>query len=190
MPAIAAAQTHTIHDAPDHLTFDVPTTWTIAAHDHELSTFHHEARTAPPNTRFRFVAAIAENPFPLSTFSGAHLYVSLIPKLDKVQCAAQVNPPPSLARTYVPQPEALSETVPVVGDRKANHGHDEHGTLCTEYRDDIYTLSVRNGCLRFDLAMNNFCGGEVSGVRDMTQDEILSVRHQMETILNSVHFDR
>ncbi|RXH56542.1 hypothetical protein GRAN_3399 [Granulicella sibirica] len=38
--------------------------------------------------------------------------------------------------------------------------------------------------------MNNFCGGEVSGVRDMTQDEILSVRHQMETILNSVHFDR
>ena len=186
-PVLAAAQTRTIHDTPDHLTLDVPTTWIIATRDHEISTFHHEARTAPPHTRFRLVAAIPENPFPFSTFSGAHFYLSLVPKLNEAQCAQQVDPP---ATAYPQAPKGLSDAIPIVADKKAHHGHDEHGTLCTEYRDDIYTISTHNGCLRFDLAMNNFCGGEVSGVKDMTQNEILSIRQQMETILKSVRFDR
>ena len=181
----------TIHDTADHLTFDLPSTWLVATHDRELSTFHQEARTAPKSTRLRYVAAIPENPFPLSTFSGAHIYISLVPHLNAAQCEAQVTSPPERAPIhYLSHPEPLSTAVPTIAGRKASHGHDEHGILCTEYRDDIYTIPIKTGCLRFDLAMNNFCGGEVSGARDMTHDEIIHIRERMEEILNSVRIGR
>jgi hypothetical protein len=37
--------------------------------------------------------------------------------------------------------------------------------------------------------MNNFCGGEVSGVKDVTAQQLDEVRRRMEAILATVRFD-
>ena len=69
------------------------------------------------------------------------------------------------------------------------HGYSEHGGVCTESRDEVYTALRGTTCYRFDLVINNFCGGEVSGVRDITERELGAVRQRLETILNSVKLD-
>ena len=58
-----------------------------------------------------------------------------------------------------------------------------------ESRDEVYTTLRGSSCLRFDLVINTFCGGEVSGARDMTAAELEAVRKRLEGILQSVHFD-
>jgi hypothetical protein len=180
----------TIHDKPDHLTFQVPAAWTLATHDHELSSFHEEARTAPHTARLRYVVAIPENPFPASTFAGAHFYLSVTPAQSADQCTAQAAlPVHESPRHFLPEPVPLNRSIVAVGSRPADHGHDETGDICTQNRDDVYTLRQHNACLRFDLAMNNFCS-EASGARPMTLDQILDIRSRLEAILNSVHFDR
>ena len=170
----------TIHDAQDRLSFQVPASWPLATHDHELSTFHQEARTAPFTARLRYVAAMPENPFPQSTFSGAHFYFSVTPRQTEAQCGAQVSIGPGSGR-------AGAERV-TIGRMAASHLRDQHGTICPQFHDDVYTIYHRGACLRFDLAMNNFCGGEVSGVRDMSPAEMDEVRRQLEGILHSVIF--
>ena len=42
---------------------------------------------------------------------------------------------------------------------------------------------------RFDAVINTFCGGDVSGVQDITPHELDAVRRRMLNILDSVHFD-
>ncbi|SFS18428.1 hypothetical protein SAMN05421771_3462 [Granulicella pectinivorans] len=185
------AQQRTVHDTQDHLTFQIPSTWSLATHDRELSTFHHEARTAPASTRLHYVAAIAENPYPASNFSGAHFYVSVTPAQTADQCSAQATKAPKdEPHHYLPIAVPLNTSIASIDGHPVAHGHDDSGRVCTEYRDEIYTTRVRNTCLRFDLAMNNFCGGEVSGVRDMTPAEIVDMRTRLEAILQSVKFDR
>ena len=182
-PTVVAQQTsrpadglRTVRDVQDRLSFQVPANWPLATRDRELSTFHQEARTAPLAARVRYVAAMPENPFPLSTFSRAHFYLSVTPRQTEAQCNAQ---------TASASPVSGTERV-VIDHLAASHLRDEHGTICTQFHDEVYTVYRRGACLRFDLAMNNFCGGEVSGVRDMGPAETQAVRRQLEMILNSV----
>jgi hypothetical protein len=44
-------------------------------------------------------------------------------------------------------------------------------------------------CYRFDLAINNFCGGQVSGMKDISEKELDQVRGSLEAILATVRFD-
>ena len=87
-----------------------------------------------------------------------------------------------------PQLPTPSTTIQIAGV-PFTHGYDEHGGICTESRDEIYTTHRNNACYRFDPVINNFCGGEVSGVQDITARELDAVRQRMQSILNTVHFD-
>ena len=70
-----------------------------------------------------------------------------------------------------------------------SHGHDEQKDICITQRDETYTTYRRGACYRFDLAMNNFCGGEVSGVKDITAKELDEVRGRLMSILQTVRFE-
>ena len=160
------------------VSFLVPAAWDLTKKDYEVSTFHLDARSAAHNAQLRAVATISFNPHPTSTFSGALFYFSVAPHTTANQCTAE-------ASALAPRTVISTE----VGGAPFTHGYDEHGGICTESRDEIYTASRKDVCYRFDAVINNFCGGDVSGVRDINVFELNSVRHRMQTILDSVHFD-
>jgi hypothetical protein len=166
------------HDARYGVTFTVPAAWNITRRDSEVSTFRLDARSASRTTQLRAVSTISFNPHPYSTFSGALFYFSVTPRATPAQCTAQAS---ALAPRTV--------TTTPIGDIPFTHGYDEHGTICTESRDEIYTTPRNNACYRFDVVINTFCGGDVSGVQDITPGELDAVRKRMQTILDSVKFD-
>jgi hypothetical protein len=178
-----AAGRRTFHDPAYKVSFDFPANWTFSRKDGEISTFHLDARSALPATRLRAVAAIPENPFPESTFSGAHVYLSVTPHSTDTSCAMQA--------VLVPSPTGNAAKPPVsqIAGIAFAHGHDEQRHICTTDRDEVYTTLRKGACYRFDLAMNNFCGGEVSGVKDVTAQQLDEVRRRMEAILATVRFD-
>ncbi len=180
----AAAGHHTFHDSAYKVSFDYPADWTFSRKDGEISTFHLEARSATQATRLRAVTAIPENPFPESTFSGAHMYLSVTPHSTDASCAMQAG----LAPSTLGKPGVKPPVSQIAGIAFA-HGHDEQRHICTTDRDEVYTTLRRGACYRFDLAMNNFCGGEVSGVKDVTAQQLDEVRRRMEAILATVRFD-
>jgi hypothetical protein len=166
-------------DPRSGISFQVPAGWNLTRKDHEVSTFSLDARSATRSTQMRAVANITFNPFPLSTFSGAYFYASLTPHVSDADCARQasaLNSHPATSTTVAGTP--------------FTHGYDEHGGICTESRDEIYTTPRNGACYRFDLVINNFCGGDVSGVRDMTPQELDSVRKRLQAILATVQFDK
>lgn len=165
------------HDSQYGVTFQVPAAWNLTRRDAELSTFALDTRTAPTTARMRGLATIAFNPHPTTTFSGALFYFSITPHASEQQCRSQATA--QAPRTVT---TAQIDGVPFA------HGYDEHGTICTESRDEIYTALKKNACYRFDLIIHNFCGGDVSGVRDISPAELNSVRNRLEGILNSVTF--
>ena len=166
-----------ISDDVAQLRFALKPGWNVARKDKEISTFHLDARTAPRKAELRAVANLAFNPFPLSTFSSAFFYLSVTPRIAPSACMAQT----SIAPEKPLRPETVAGTA-------FSRGLDEHGRICTESRDVTYT-AMRNGkCVRFDLAVNSFCGGEVSGVRDMTDLELASVFRRLEEIMETVEF--
>lgn len=167
-----------IHDRHYGVAFDVPAGWNITERDGDVSTFALDARTASSSARMREVAQLAFNPFPASTFAGALFYFSVTPRSTEQSCAAQ-------AAAQAPHVAGSTN----VGGLTFAHGYDEHGTICTEARDEIYTTYRRGACLRFDLVLNTFCGGDVSGVRSMSDAEIDAVRKRLETVLSTVRFD-
>lgn len=167
-----------IHDIRYGVTFDLPAGWNVTERDGDVSTFALDARTAAGNARMREVAQLAFNPFPSSTFSGALFYFSVTPHSTERGCAAQ-------ASAQAPRVTGNAN----IGGITFAHGYDEHGAICTEARDEIYTALRRGACLRFDLVLNTFCGGDVSGVRSMSPAEIDAVRKRLENILTTVHFD-
>jgi hypothetical protein len=177
--------THTFHDPTYHLSFDYPAAWTFSHTDREISTFHLDARSAPRSARLRAVVAMPENPFPASTFSGAYLYFSVIPHASAASCTRQAN-----TTTIV---KNIPETKP--GDKTHiagipfTHGHDEQKDICIIQRDEVYTTRHAGACYRFDLAINNFCGGEVSGVKDITPAELDQVRTRLSSIFSTIRFD-
>jgi hypothetical protein len=168
-----------VTDARAHLTFHLPAGWNLSRKDGELSTFLLDARTAPPASRMHLVATLAFNPYPLSTFEGALFYVSSTPRLTAAQCAAQTATKPF---------EALAPAT--LDGQPFARGKDEHGKVCTEARDVAYTAMRENSCLRFDLAINSFCGGEVSGAQDLTEGQLQALYTRLVTILDSVRFTK
>ena len=160
------------------LSFHLASGWVLSLRDHEVSTFHLDARTAPPTTRLKAVASIAFNPFPLSTFSGAFFYLSVTPKSSESACTAQAHGGVERPLNSLP-----------VAKIPFSRGLDEHGQLCTEHRNVTYTAMHREDCVRFDLTVNTFCGGDVSGVQELTDVQLAKVFERMEHILATVQFD-
>lgn len=175
----ATPSSRSFHDSRSGVTLQVPAGWNLSVKDGEVSTFKLDARSAPRATQMRALASIAFNPYPESTFSGAFFYLSLNSRLPVVDCARQAAAP-------APRTPSTSQ----IGGVPFTHGYDEHGGVCTEARDEIYTASHNGSCYRFDLIINTFCGGDVSGVRDITPDQLDAVRHRLEAILSTVHFDK
>lgn len=166
------------HDSRYGVSFETPVGWTLTRRDSEVSTFVNDAHTAPIGTRMRAVATIAFNPHPTSTFSGALFYFSVTPRSNEHDCRQQA----SAAAAHI-------ITTAEIGGVPFTRGYDEHGRICTEARDEIYTALRNNACYRFDLVINSFCGGDVSGVREISGIELESVRRRLESILSTVHFD-
>lgn len=171
-------KTRTFHDPNYKVSFDYPANWTFTQKDGEISTFRLDARSATRKTSLRAVAALPANPYPASTFSGGYVYLSVTPHSSARRCAAQA----------VPSHKGKPATRQIAGLNFA-HGHDEQKEICTIERDEIYTTLHKGACYRFDLAMNNFCGGEVSGVKDVTQEELDTVLSRLESIVQTVRFD-
>ena len=107
------------------------------------------------------------------------VYFSVVPHLTAASCAEEAKAKPAKPLASLP-----------VADVSFSRGLDEHGTICTEGRDVAYTAMHDGSCLRFDLAVNTFCGGEVSGAKDMTDAELANIFRRMEDILNTVKFVR
>jgi hypothetical protein len=168
-----------VADPRDHLTLHLPAAWNLTRKDGEISTFHADARSAPKNAQLRLVATLAFNPYPMSTFEGALFYVSATPHSNAAACAAQTSTKPF-------------ESIPpaTVDGQTFARGKDEHGEICTEARDVALTATRGNSCLRFDLAINSFCGGDVSGAYDLTQDQMQAIYTRLQTILKSVRFGK
>jgi hypothetical protein len=176
--------THTFHDPTYRLSFDYPANWSFSTSDHEISTFHLDARSAPPKASVRAVVAMPENPFPASTFSGAYVYFSVTPHSSAGSCAHQAAPPANASHKHAAQPTSTQ-----IADIAFTHGYDEVKDICITQRDEIYTSFRHGACYRFDLSINNFCGGEVSGVKDITPRELDQVRAHLESILSTIRFD-
>jgi hypothetical protein len=166
------------HDVRSGVSFQIPAGWNLSMKDGEVSTFRLDARSAGRTAQMRGLASIGFNPYPESTLSGAFFYVSVAPRVTPSDCAQQ-------ASLVAPRTASVAQ----VGGTAFQHGYDEHGGVCTEARDEIYTATRKGSCYRFDLIINSFCGGDVSGVRDVTAAQIEAVRHRLETILASVRFD-
>ncbi len=113
----ASQPTRTFLDRASHLSFDYPANWTFAEQDHEISTFHLDARTAPRNDRVRAVIAMPENPYPASTFSGAYLYFSVTPHSSATACARQAVAP---------------KLTPAEADRRASEARAAHRSSATD----------------------------------------------------------
>ena len=201
---------HTFHDRGSRVSFEYPAGWTFAERDHEISTFHLDARTAPKKAQMRAVVAMPENPYPASTFSGAYVYFSVTPHTSAEACARQAVPP-AIGKSEEERREAEAraagsdsgagdggaaailvkgkpEKVQVAGIAFMR-GRDEQREVCITQHDDVYTTRRKGACVRFDLAINNFCGGEMSGVRDMTPAQLEDVRGRLRAILETVRFE-
>jgi len=174
-PAVPAARE--VEDVQDRLTFHLPNGWNLSTTDGEVSTFHLDARSAPHLSHLRIVASLAFNPYPQSTFEGALFYVSATPHSTASACAFQTAPKTS------------SELPPVrIDDVNFAQRKEEHGKICTESRDIFYTAIRGESCLRFDLVIHNFCGGEVSGAQDLGSSELQALFGRLQSILDTVHF--
>ena len=177
VPDAVSPPAQTVMEERGHLRFRLPPGWNLARKDGEFSTFRLDARTAPHHAEMLVVATLAFNPYPASTFSGALFYVSQTPHSSSSACVAQT--------TFRPEKPLQPTTI---ADVSFSRGKDEHGHICTEARDVTYTALRRGSCLRFDLAVNTFCGGEDSGAQDMTEAQLGAVFKRMEGILESVEW--
>jgi len=176
-PEPTSPPAQTVEDERTHVLFQLPAGWNVSRTDGELSTFRLDARSAPRASQLRVAASLNFNPLPQSTFSGALFYLSVVPHATAAACAAETT-----AKPEKPLPPAI------VGDVKFSRGKDEHGHICTESRDVAYTAMRGGTCVRFDLAVNSFCGGEVSGAEDLTDAQLGSLFKRLEGILGTVEF--
>ena len=156
--------------------FAVPPGWSVYRKDGEVSTFHSDARSAPRSTVMRGVASLGFNPYPDSVLSGATFYFSVERHAKAAECAAQAAKKPAEA------------DLQDIGGMEFRHGHDEHGQICVEARDEIYTAYRKGACYRFDLEVNTFCSVS-SGADDLTERQMIAIEQQMTDILSSVALD-
>jgi hypothetical protein len=174
----ATAKQQSFQDKRFGVSFLIPPGWELTRKDGQVSTFHQDARTAPRTAELRGVAMIDFNPFPRSTLSGALFYYSVQPKTTDVECAAQAT---HLDPAYTEH----HKDVQLIGGVPFAHGHDEHGEICTEARDEVYTAFHNHACYRFDLAMNTFCSIS-SGAQEITDHQIHQIDERLTAILSTV----
>ncbi len=159
------------------LSFHVPAGWNFEKHDGVLSNFGVDVRTARRRQEVRGVAALNFNPWPVTTFSGAAFYYSVMPRSDAASCAAQATGGP-----MKPQKDVR------IGGAPFKHGQDRHGVICTESRDEVFTSLQGKSCLRFDLVVNTFCA-ETSGAMEMNATQLGDMDTRLATILGSIRID-
>ena len=190
--------------------FEVPPGWNLTRKDREVSTFRLDARSAPRGSELRGVASMGFNPFPHSVLSGALVYFSVAKHSNDRTCAAQATGGDPIARvpgTAQGEPENMDVRDDDV-DKRPNaqgrdpqrfeaeniggmeflHGHDEHGYMCVEGRDEVYTAYRKGSCYRFDLTLNTFCAIS-SGAAELSREQFHSIEAQMAGILSTVSLD-
>ena len=184
-------------DKHTRVRFTVPPGWEIARKDGQISTFHLDARSAPRKAQLRGLAMLDFNPYPYSTLAGALFYFSVEPHTTDVECAAQASfpsgplDPSDTAPASAPVPASTDahlhkDTQDIAGIAFA-HGHDEHGHICIEARDEVYTAWHKHSCYRFDLAMNTFCS-ESSGAQPISTQQVRAIDQRLADILSTVTF--
>jgi hypothetical protein len=187
--APAGATEQTFLDKHYKVSFRTPPGWEVTRKDGQISTFHLDARSAPPQTQLRGAAMIDFNPFPYSTLAGAIFYFSVEPKTTDEECSAQATDfKPEAAVTEdatKAAPKNARKDVQDIAGMDFAHGHDEHGDMCIEARDEVYTTWRKHSCYRFDLAMNTFCP-EASGAQPITSKQIHDVNQRLTGILSTV----
>jgi hypothetical protein len=169
----STATTHDFKDGHFGVKFEVPAGWSLTRKDGLVSTFHNDARSATRSAEVRGVASLDFNPYPYSTLSGAVFYYSVTPHSNDEDCAKQA--------------EALDLPTDVqdIGGMRFTHGHDEHGDICVEARDEVYTAYRKGACYRFDMEINTFCAIS-SGAEEITERQLDSLNQQMANILSTV----
>lgn len=176
-----SAKSQEFHDGHFGVRFEIPGGWSLARKDKQISTFHLDARTASPKAMMRSVSAIEFNPYPYSTFSGALFYFSVEPHTTDAECAGQATGPIAPKELA----DAGSKDTQDIDGMNFAHGHDEHGRICVEARDEVYTAYRKGSCYRFDLALNTFCSVS-SGAADLTESELEQIDQRMADILSTV----
>jgi hypothetical protein len=145
--------------------FKAPPGWEIARHDHEVSTFRMDARTAPLKVQMRSVVSLEFNPFPQTNLAGALVYYSVEKHAKTSECVQQATGKGEPADTLQ------------IGGMNFVHGHDE-----------IYSAYRRGTCYRFDLELNTFCAVS-SGAAEMTDTQMADIVARMAGILSTVTLD-
>ncbi|MEK6398988.1 MAG: hypothetical protein V4734_12940 [Terriglobus sp.] len=168
----------TFRDAKYKLSYKVPAGWDTERKDGILSTITKDTRNAKPGMQVRGVSAINYNPYPPTTFSGALFYYSVVPKSTALSCSALATAGHLKAKPDV-----------TVNGLTFKHGQDQHGGICTESRNEVFTTLSRNACLRFDLVVNTFCH-ESSGAMEMNAQQLGDLNTRLANILGSIHIDR
>jgi hypothetical protein len=178
VPTAASAEMkeQSFRDAQFGVGFKAPPGWEITRRDHEVSTFRMDARTAPPRLQMRSVVSLDFNPFPQSTLAGALVYYSVEKHAKATECVQQA--------AGKGEPEDTQE----IGGMNFVHGHDEHGGVCVEARDEVYTAYRKGSCYRFDLELNTFCAVS-SGAAEMTDKQMADIEARMAGILSTVTLD-
>lgn len=177
-PATLQPAASTFRDAKYKVTFRVPAGWDTEHKDGVLSNLGKDIRTAKRGMDVRGVAAMNHNPYPPTTFSGALFYYSVVPRSDQAACAA-------LATTghLKPMPDVT------VSGIAFKHGQDQHGGMCTESRDEVFTTLRGKACFRFDLVVNTFCP-QGSGAMQMNAAQLSDINKRLANVLSSVQIDK
>ena len=160
--------------------FQIPPGWSLTRKDGLVSTFHNDARSASPDARVRGVASLDFNPYPYSTLSGAVFYFSVTPHSSDQDCSKEAEPEHA--------PVAAAMDVQDIAGMRFSHGHDEHGDICVEARDEVYTAYRKGACYRFDMEINTFCAIS-SGAQEITDRQLLDLNQRMADILSTVTLD-
>jgi hypothetical protein len=183
-PSNAAPQSFL--DKHYHVSFRVPPGWELNQKDGRISTFHMDARSAPPQAQLRSVALIDFNPFPYSTLAGALFYFSVEPKTTDAECARQAtgSTGPDAPSSNKDQTAPHKDVQDIAG-MPFTHGHTELHGVCIEARDEVYTAWRKHACYRFDLTINTFCP-EGSGAQPISERQIHDINERMTKILSTV----
>ena len=176
----AKATTQGFKDGHFGVKFQVPAGWSLTRKDGQVSTFHNDARSATPGAQVRGIASLDFNPYPNSTLSGAVFYYSVTPHSTDQDCAKEAAPEDA--------PVASPTDVLDIGGMRFTHGHDEHGEICVEARDEVYTAYRKGSCYRFDMEINTFCAIS-SGAEEITDRQLQSLNQRMADILSTVTLD-
>ena len=173
----ATATTHDFKDGHFGVKFQVPAGWSLNRKDGVVSTFHNDARSASAGGQ-----------------GARHCEPGLqsLSVLDVERSGVLLQRDAALERRGVREggrpenvPVTVSTDVQDIGGMRFTHGHDEHGEICVEARDEVYTAYRKGSCYRFDMEINTFCAIS-SGAQEITERQLQSLNQRMADILSTV----